>query len=83
MVPQQVAVCVISGWASGNRRRFHFLHVSGTCLWHEKLTRSKQIYPAEPKKAQQAVVVPGAFVNRRLGWRAGQLGDLFLFLSRK
>lgn len=79
MVPQQVAVCMISGWASGN----HFLHVSGTCLWDEKLTRSKQIYSAESKKAQQAVVVPGAFVNRRFGWRAGQLGDLFLFISRK
>lgn len=52
-------------------------------LWDEKLRRSRLIYPVEPGKAQQAVEVCGALVNRRRpGWNARQLGDLVLFTSR-
>ena len=49
----------------------------------EKPTRSKLVYPTEPREAQQAVEAPGSFVTGRSGWNAGQLGDLVLFISRR
>lgn len=67
---------------SGSYIGFCLLY-SAACLWDEKPTKSKSVYPTEPKKAEQAVEVPGTFLDRRFGCSARQLGDLVLSTSRR